>query len=485
MLYLKDTQNWKQFTTPLHQPRSLIVLCYISKILKIESNSQLNHFRKFFIWCCVISQRYSKLKAIHNTKNATCSPRLVVLYLKDTQNWKQFTTIEPPACLNNSLCYISKILKIESNSQHLNIWEFLLPGCVISQRYSKLKAIHNRLSGQTRQSLVVLYLKDTQNWKQFTTEINITTHSDKLCYISKILKIESNSQHLPTSTLPIKCCVISQRYSKLKAIHNTNVRNQIICSVVLYLKDTQNWKQFTTIKSSGLKSVLLCYISKILKIESNSQQICTLFINTKGCVISQRYSKLKAIHNSIEPQVGAISVVLYLKDTQNWKQFTTVRVEIWEKVVLCYISKILKIESNSQRNLLNIVHRQSCVISQRYSKLKAIHNGGDRFMGRRKVVLYLKDTQNWKQFTTPPNHGTISVKLCYISKILKIESNSQQERNEGVPPKSCVISQRYSKLKAIHNKKAKGEVLTEVVLYLKDTQNWKQFTTIPSIEQTK
>ena len=36
-------------------------------------------------------------------------------------------------------------------------------GCVISQRYSKLKAIHNYALGQTFGTPVVLYLKDTQN----------------------------------------------------------------------------------------------------------------------------------------------------------------------------------------------------------------------------------------------------------------------------------------------------------------------------------
>ena len=43
--------------------------------------------------------------------------------------------------------------------------------------------------------------------------------------------------------------------------------------------------------------------------------------------------------------------------------------------------------------------------------------------------------------------------LCYITKIFKIESNSQQKIDRGDFPESCVISQRYSKLKAIHNAK--------------------------------
>ena len=196
---------------------------------------------------------------------------------------------------------------------------------------------------------VVLYLKDTQNWKQFTTRLEFIRFWVRLCYISKILKIESNSQQLNVLFVISISCVISQRYSKLKAIHNTNVRNQIICSVVLYLKDTQNWKQFTTVSPGRLFPARLCYISKILKIESNSQQISNCYGKIISCVISQRYSKLKAIHNSTGRGDKHQFVVLYLKDTQNWKQFTTKSYLTIVIFRLCYISKILKIESNSQQ----------------------------------------------------------------------------------------------------------------------------------------
>ena len=145
----------------------------------------------------------------------------------------------------------------------------------------------------------------------------------RLCYISKILKIESNSQHTSGSASSISCCVISQRYSKLKAIHNVNFSWFIFLRVVLYLKDTQNWKQFTTRILQCCHQIPLCYISKILKIESNSQRLWHKPPSYIGCVISQRYSKLKAIHNS------------KLFEFCSW--------------MLCYISKILKIESNSQR----------------------------------------------------------------------------------------------------------------------------------------
>ena len=145
------------------------------------------------------------------------------------------------------LCYISKILKNESNSQlTINIVIEII-SCVISQRYSKMKAIHNRLLSGMLKLKVVLYLKDTQKWKQFTTSSDICSRYLMLCYISKILKNESNSQQCRICNRKLVCCVISQRYSKMKAIHNNNQVPPVISDVVLYLKDTQKWKQFTTI----------------------------------------------------------------------------------------------------------------------------------------------------------------------------------------------------------------------------------------------
>ena len=94
-------------------------------------------------------------------------------------------------------------------------------------------------------------------------------------------------------------------------------------SVVLYPKDTEKWKQFTT---TGVKlkvfGKLFC-IPKILKNESNSQLHAIVTYNGIRCFVSQRYWKMKAIHNSIEKATQPPKVVLYPKDTEKWKQFTT------------------------------------------------------------------------------------------------------------------------------------------------------------------
>ena len=65
-MYPKDTEKWKQFTTYyIITQRKLMLLC-IPKILKNESNSQPNSLTETLNPCCCVSQRYWKMKAIHN-----------------------------------------------------------------------------------------------------------------------------------------------------------------------------------------------------------------------------------------------------------------------------------------------------------------------------------------------------------------------------------------------------------------------------------
>ena len=167
--------------------------------------------------------------------------------------------------------------------------------------------------------------------------------------IPKILKNESNSQPGDDLLNTISGCFVSQRYWKMKAIHNIKYNANYSETVVLYPKDTEKWKQFTT--------------------EADTYEWWT-------------------------------QVVLYPKDTEKWKQFTTTIKVFWILTKLFCIPKILKNESNSQHWYKKIVLRYGCFVSQRYWKMKAIHNILQSFLHLQLVVLYPKDTEKWKQFTT-------------------------------------------------------------------------------------
>ena len=146
---------------------------------------------------------------------------------------------------------ISKILKNESNSQPFFLFALLSSGCCVSQRYWKMKAIHNHFSCLVYRNFVVVYPKDTEKWKQFTTINSILSFFDKLLCIPKILKNESNSQHFRHEVLNRICCCVSQRYWKMKAIHNVLLKAVTDKLVVVYPKDTEKWKQFTTQRLRG------------------------------------------------------------------------------------------------------------------------------------------------------------------------------------------------------------------------------------------
>ena len=243
----------------------------IPKILKNESNSQQNSWKQIWNIRCFVSQRYWKMKAIHNTLSTTKIEVSVVLYPKDTEKWKQFTTAMRSVNDGLKLFCIPKILKNESNSQLESLQEDLVGGCFVSQRYWKMKAIHNFPIRYIARKNVVLYPKDTEKWKQFTTMLNtILLHYQLFC-IPKILKNESNSQLVNDTKKVEPGCFVSQRYWKMKAIHNRSDFDVYLHFVVLYPKDTEKWKQFTTCKLDFLHLLLLFCIPKILKNESNSQ----------------------------------------------------------------------------------------------------------------------------------------------------------------------------------------------------------------------
>ena len=162
---------------------------------------------------------------------------------------------------------IPKILKNESNSQLMAVVILIKTGFFVSQRYWKMKAIHNAISDDERNGNVVLYPKDTEKWKQFTTRIARPLHLEQLFCIPKILKNESNSQRIKKNENKIWSCFVSQRYWKMKAIHNIITYNYISFSVVLYPKDTEKWKQFTTTAAFSAFSIVLFCIPKILKNE--------------------------------------------------------------------------------------------------------------------------------------------------------------------------------------------------------------------------
>ena len=115
-----------------------------SKIQFFESKSQPTVDAGVWRFSCLSSQRYNFLKANHNRVLRFLWSPSVVYQVKDTIFWKQITTQQSGCWWEKGLFIKSKIQFFESKSQHNNQDADEKKGCLSSQRYNFLKAIHNK-----------------------------------------------------------------------------------------------------------------------------------------------------------------------------------------------------------------------------------------------------------------------------------------------------------------------------------------------------
>ena len=243
---------------------------------------------------------------------------------------------------------VTKIQIFESNSQPLIAFVARVAWCSPSQRYKFLKAIHNRDRADFSGKYDVRRHKDTNFWKQFTTDEFNNPFGLWMFAVTKIQIFESNSQH---DFIPFNAalwCSPSQRYKFLKAIHN--IRFGIFVGGLMFA------------------------VTKIQIFESNSQHGCMILNLLNRCSPSQRYKFLKAIHNDRSDAKRDNRDVRRHKDTNFWKQFTTKSYFDVETILMFAVTKIQIFESNSQLRSDAAVSVTRCSPSQRYKFLKAIHN---------------------------------------------------------------------------------------------------------------
>ena len=165
-------------------------------------------------------------------------------------------------------------------------------------------------------------------------------------------------------------------------------------------------------------------------------------------------TKIQTFESNSQPLwrwILAERVVSDYKDTNFWKQFTTLGELTGNVIELFQTTKIQTFESNSQRHKVGRQGVESCFRLQRYKLLKAIHNGNFHYTCRKTVVSDYKDTNFWKQFTTGVRRRIQEWALFQTTKIQTFESNSQQSYYNSSGAYRCFRLQRYKLLKAIHN----------------------------------
>ena len=127
---------------------------------------------------------------------------------------------------------------------------------------------------------------------------------------TKIQTFESNSQLIAGNSPPVSSCFKLQRYKLLKAIHNLIPDTRSRPVVVSNDKDTNFWKQFTTLKDTYISCVVLFQTTKIQTFESNSQLCLERYLAVGSCFKLQRYKLLKVIHNCGSNNI--FNVMLYV-----------------------------------------------------------------------------------------------------------------------------------------------------------------------------
>ncbi len=168
----------------------------------------------------------------------------------------------------------------------------------------------------------------------------------------------------------------------------------------MYLRKYKFWKQFTTIRTSIWKTLLLRCIYENTNFESNSQLTSRRWRKVLCCVVSTKIQILKAIHNKTPTTQILIIVALYLRKYKFWKQFTTCKEYSENDAMLRCIYENTNFESNSQPSSFPVLLLKGCVVSTKIQILKAIHNLKVPFRRLWKVALYLRKYKFWKQFTT-------------------------------------------------------------------------------------
>ena len=223
-------------------------------------------------------------------------------------------------------------------------------------------------------------------------------------------------------------------------------------------------------------SVLPC---QRYKIESNSQPRTDSENFEDSRFYHVKDTKLKAIHNCPLKILKMLLVGFTMSKIQNWKQFTTQKLQyIWDYLSVLPCQRY-KIESNSQQPASASVHYYSRFYHVKDTKLKAIHNASSLPQLDLQVGFTMSKIQNWKQFTTEiclPSLEILSVLPCQR---YKIESNSQLTFRSGWRKRCRFYHVKDTKLKAIHNCLIEIVFFVEVGFTMSKIQNWKQFTTMP------
>ena len=143
------------------------------------------------------------------------------------------------------------------------------------------------------------------------------------------------------------------------------------------------------------------------------------------CIRYVKDTILKAIYNRVGIESKIRPAVFDMSKIQFWKQFTTVHVDIGDRMGLYSICQRYNFESNLQPFAAIWKKEWGCIRYVKDTILKAIYNALRRDNHLSAAVFDMSKIQFWKQFTTVDTHYRIREQLYSICQRYNFESNLQ------------------------------------------------------------
>ena len=159
-----------------------------------------------------------------------------------------------------------------------------------------------------------------------------------------------------------------------QAIHNVAARINTSTTIVIYQCQCSLFKQFTTKVNSKKQTATLSFISVNVLFSSNSQHCLASAASRIDCHLSVSMFSFQAIHNCRQMFRFLSWIVIYQCQCSLFKQFTTGRGAISNRVGLSFISVNVLFSSNSQPIRGGGESSFYCHLSVSMFSFQAIHN---------------------------------------------------------------------------------------------------------------
>ena len=215
LLSITKLQNLKAIHNERNDTKVPIVVVINHKTTKFESNSQLPFRTNCLSSSCYQSQNYKIWKQFTTSCSLRSRPRQLLSITK-LQNLKAIHNIFSWHFYHSTVVINHKTTKFESNSQRACVWVIIPPCYYQSQNYKIWKQFTTE-NARKRGARRLLSITKLQNLKAIHNFIHYFTKGTGVVINHKTIKFESNSQHgLKESMRRHSCYTKFESNSQLK-----------------------------------------------------------------------------------------------------------------------------------------------------------------------------------------------------------------------------------------------------------------------------